>query len=424
MDINTSSCLFIMKNMILFFLFILFCPKIQSSEKPPAGLVLTAKNVDKYLDFVDPPITELIKNEMVTITVGETFSIAQNSYFLEQTEKYKDSASIDRLTKGIVGYKGGLPFSHEPDLADPLSGVKIAWNMRYAYGGDSSVVDPFIWDYINMKTSKIERTLSFIGKTLRYKHRLELAPTPELPNNPADIFSAIYLLAKKPYDLRNTQLLVHRLEDDTARERTWLYLSVHRRVRRLPSGQSTDSFLGSDIMIEDFLGYNGRIMDMEWKYLGARELLVPIYKHNESLFSEVEEDADGFKFGQFHGQGNCFPNVPWQTKKVYKVEAIPTWEQHPLSKRIFYVDAETFIPVSGRYYDRAGKIWRIAIAGFSHPDHHLTHNKGSGVAIASLISMIDIQAMHCTTLKMKTKINVSNLKQKDFTVQSLRTRGR
>jgi len=31
----------------------------------------------------------------------------------------------------------------------------------------------------------------------------------------------------------------------------------------LPSGQSTDAFLGSDIMIEDFLGYNGRIMDMK-----------------------------------------------------------------------------------------------------------------------------------------------------------------
>lgn len=101
-----------------------------------------------------------------------------------------------------------------------------------------------------------------IGKTLRFKHRLSSLPETDLPNNASGIFNTIYLMAKKPFDLKNTQLLVHRLEDDSARERTWLYLSVHRRVRRLPSGQSTDAFLGSDIMIEDFIGYNGRIMDL------------------------------------------------------------------------------------------------------------------------------------------------------------------
>ena len=32
-----------------------------------------------------------------------------------------------------------------------------------------------------------------------------------------------------------------------------------RRVRRLAVGQITDAFLGTDAMIEDFEGYNGRI---------------------------------------------------------------------------------------------------------------------------------------------------------------------
>lgn len=42
----------------------------------------------------------------------------------------------------------------------------------------------------------------------------------------------------------------------------------------------------------------------------------------------------------------------------------------------------------------SGKIWRITIAGFSHPDHHLAINKDSGVAILSLILMNDVQAQH------------------------------
>ncbi|PCJ47018.1 MAG: outer membrane lipoprotein-sorting protein [Gammaproteobacteria bacterium] len=403
--------------------FIIFFP-VLAFKAPTPGTVITNENVDHYSEVIDTPFLELIKEGAVTITVGNTFSIPLNPRFLEQTLKFKGVSKIDQTTGHILNYQQGLPFYEQPVLDDNQAGLKIAWNMRYTYGGDSSLVDPFIWEYRDMKSGKIERTLSFVGKTLRYKHRVMLEPLPDLPNNPTDIFSGIYLLAKQPYDIRNTQLLVHRLEDDAARERTWLYLSVHRRVRRLPSGQSTDAFLGSDIMIEDFLGYNGRIMDMSWKYLGEQQLLSPFFRYDQIQLEEGEKDSDGFSFGTFHGQGNCFPNVTWQLRKVYKLEAIPKWKQHPLSKRIFYVDAETFVPLSGRYYDRAGKIWRIAVGGFAHPDYHLSQNKNSGVPIPSLISMIDLQAKHCTTLKMKTQINIEHLKQKDFTVQSLRVKGR
>jgi len=394
----------------------------HGQEPPTIGTVLTKENVSQYSDFIDIPLKQLIEQGYVTINVGETFTVPMNEKFVSQTNKYKNTATIDNETGNLLNYKEGLPFSDPIIVSDDQAGVKIAWNMRYAYGGDSSMVDPFIWDYRNMKNDKIERTISFVGKTLRYKHRVSSLPETNLPDNKAGIFSAIYLLAKKPYDLKNTQLLVHRLEDDSARERTWLYLSVQRRVRRLPSGQSTDAFLGSDIMIEDFLGYNGRIMDMKWKLLSREEILVPFFKHNKlSGDSQRENDYD---FGQFHGKGHCFPNVPWQVRKVYKIEAIPKWTQHPLSKRIFYVDAETFTPVLGRFYDKSGDIWRMAIGGFSHPDYHLSENKGSGVIIPSLVSMIDVQAQHCTTLKMKTIINSDNVTRKGFTVQYLRKKGK
>ena len=394
----------------------------HGQEYPAIGTVLTKDNVSHYSNFIDLPLSQLIKQGYVTITVGETFTVSINKNFAIQTKKYQNTATINHENGNLLNYKGGLPFSNSILINDEQAGLKIAWNMRYAYGGDSSIVDPFIWDYRNMKNDKIERTISFVGKTLRYKHRVSSLSDTNLPDNKAGIFSAIYLLAKKPYDLKNTQLLVHRLEDDSARERTWLYMSVQRRVRRLPSGQSTDAFLGSDIMIEDFLGYNGRIMDMKWKLLAQEEILVPFFKHNK-LTSE-RQGSNTYNFGQFHGRGNCFPNVPWQVRNVYKLEAIPKWTQHPLSKRIFYVDVETFTPVLGRFYDRSGDIWRMAIAGFSHPDYHLSENKGTGVMIPSLNSMIDVQAQHCTTLKMKTRINSADVTRKNFTVQSLRTKGK
>ncbi|PHS73820.1 MAG: outer membrane lipoprotein-sorting protein [Cycloclasticus sp.] len=403
---------------------ILLCLSYSSLavEIPKVGTVIDNSNVSQFIHLLDEPVKNLISKNSLTITIGEQTDISQNGVFTALTKKHQGSAQINNDNGQINNYKGGIPFADEPNTSDPLAGLKIAWNMRYAYGGDTSIVDPFIWDYKNMKDGKVERSISFIGKTLRYKHRTTIEPTPNLPRNPAGIFNAIYLYAKEPFDLKNTQLLVHRLEDDSARERTWLYLSVQRRVRRLPAGQTTDAFLGSDIMIEDFLGYNGRINDMTWRYIGTKELLTPFYKHNEHYPSSGT--SDDYQFGDFHGQGKCFPNVPWQVRTTYVVEAKPVSDSHPLSKRIYYIDAQTFVPIAGRYYDRNNKIWRLAIGAFSHPDYHLAHNKGSGVAAPTLISMIDVQANHCTTLKMKTIINSTKVKQKDFTVQSLRTRGK
>jgi len=396
----------------------------NAQQAPVPGTVIDHSNIEQFSTFLDKPVASLLEKGVFTVTVGEHFDMPLNKLFIEQTEKNKGTVTLDAETGQMNNYQDGLPFPEKPLESDSQAGLKLAWDMRYSYGGDTSLVDPFIWDYINMKTGKVERTLEFIGKILRYKHRLELQPVPNLPRNPVGIFNGIYLQATEPFDLKNTQLLVHRLEDDSARERTWLYLSVQRRVRRLPAGQTTDAFLGSDIMIEDFLGYNGRINDMEWSYLGTKQLLAPFYKHNANTNNIESDNHKGYKFGNFHGQGGCFPDVPWQLRELYVLEAKPKSTDHPLSKRIFYVDAQTHIPIAGRYYDRGNKVWRIAISGFSHPDEHLESNKGSGVAIPALISMIDIEANHCTTLKMKTKINSKSVRQKDFTVQSLRSRGK
>ena len=78
----------------------------------------------------------------------------------------------------------------------------------------------------------------------------------------------------EPQDLKDTQLLIQRNEDDLKLDDAYLYLGFQRRVRRLATGQTTDAFLGSDLMIEDFEGYNGRVSDMKWRYLGSKNIRV------------------------------------------------------------------------------------------------------------------------------------------------------
>jgi len=397
---------------------------VPAAEPPAPGTILDSANIAEYAEFIDETLVDLISDGKFTLEVGASEPFPVHPAFAAATEAHRGEASLPSEPGVLLDYVAGRPFPDPPDPDDPRAGDKLAWNLRYNYAGDAGTVKPFYWQYRNMNSGKIERELSFAAMNLRFKHRIVMDPIPDLPDNQSQIYNGLYLQVLDPSDIRNTQVLIHRLEDDTRQEEGWLYLGTQRRVRRLPTGQNTDSFLGSDIMIEDFLGYNGRLMDMEWRYIDTLEVLLPFYRHDDIELSDRTAGTDGFRFIDFFGQGNCFPKVKWQYRKAYLLEAIPKWDQHPLSKRLYYVDAETYAPAYGRLYDRSGTLWKFAVAAYSHPDHHLKQNAGSHVPILDGVTMIDLQAGHCTTLQARAEVNTAGPKASDFAVQALRTKGR
>ena len=412
------------RYLALLCVFVVTLHSTSSAEPPTPGISISADNIGEFSEYLDETLVELISTNHFTIQVIATEAFENHPKYVTATLDNNGSASLGAGPGDLQAYISGRPFAAEPNREDPRAGDKIAWNMRHAYVGDSGLIEPFYWQYRNIRNEKLERELSFSAKSLHFKHRVVQQPIPELPNNSAEIFNGLYLQVLAPPDLRNTQLLIHRLEDDTKQEQGWLYLGTQRRVRRLPTGQNTDAFLGSDIMIEDFLGYNGRIKDMVWQYLGTKDVLMPFYRHNELHLSDRTNPSDGFRFVEFSGKGNCFPKIKWQFRRAHMIEVSPTWADHPLSKRIYYVDTETYLPAYGRLYDRSGDLWKFALAGYSHPDHHLPKNKGSYAPIIDAVTMIDLQAQHCTTLQFRTLVNVDSNKASDFAVQELRTKGR
>ena len=177
-------------------------------------------------------------------------------------------------------------------------------------------------------------------------------------------------------------------------------------------------------MIEDFEGYNGRVSDMKWTYKGTRNILMPFYNHNDlELDSETHQDDDGFEMVAFSGQGGCFPNITWQLRKVYELESVPVNDSHPLSKRVHFIDAQTFTIPRTISYDRKGSMWKSFTIGQAHPDHHLAMNKGSGVSIDDAVSMVDVQANHCTTAQFKGVIDPSLSPVTKFNTQYMRASG-
>lgn len=402
------------------------------------GMVIDASNIDQFKDIVDPVLAEHIANGWTTLQTTATTSFDLHPSYVKASAE-GDVSLGDRLGD-INNWKAGRPFVAEPSMDDPRAGEKLAWNYKYGYNwGDSAVIKPFYWKMRKMDTGEVARTLTFNFSFMNFKGRVNQPPTPDILPNSQNYFRKIYVQVIAPFDVKNTQLLIQRNIDDRAADDSFLNLSFQRRNRRLATGQITDAFLGTNLMIEDFEGYNGRVSDMQWKYLGAQEIMMPFYNHNDLKNLDQEThvvdpntgEPDDYRVTAMGGQGGCYPQVEWQLRKVYVVETNPITETgelntaHPIGKRVHYFDAQTFTIPRTNIYDRAGKLWKTFIIGQAHPDHHLAANKGSGVSIDDGVVMIDVQAQQCTTAQFKGQAQFAagdrnEPDPKEFTTQNMR----
>jgi len=388
-----------------------------------AGTVINKANADQFKDAIPAGVFKLLKEGQFEIKVGPTTQFELSKAYIEATRKNLGKAKLGPKNGDIEGYVAGRPFVEEPDAKDPRAGEKLAWNYKYGVNWvDGAAISPFYWKYRNMQSGQVEKTIKFNFHFLNFKHRVKDAPVPEVTPNPSELFRAIYVKALDPQDLKNTQLLIQRYEDDQKLDDAYLYLGFQRRVRRLATGQTTDAFLGSDLMIEDFEGYNGRISDMKWTYKGTKNVILPMWNHNElKLAADMPAESDGYKYVNFGGQGGCFHEGTWQLRKVYVLEAAPVNANHPVSKRVFYMDAQLGnLNGANEIYDRKGELWKVFMVGKSHPDSHLPINKGSGIGIDDAFSMVDVQSKHCTTGQFKGQVDPKLNPPSMFQVQYMR----
>lgn len=389
-----------------------------------AGAIINKANVEQFKEVLGAGVYRLIKDGLFEIKVGATTQFTISKAYVDATKANLNKTKLGaKAGDMITGYVAGRPFPEEPDVKDPRAGEKLAWNYKYGVNwGDGAIISPFYWKYRNMQSGQVEKTIKWDFHFLNFMHRTKDAPVPEITPNPSGIFRAIYTKAHEPADLKNTQLLIQRFEDDNKLDDAYLYLGFQRRVRRLAQGQATDAFLGSDLMIEDFEGYNGRVSDMKWTYKGTKNVLLPMWNHDElKLATDMPAEADGYKYVNFGGQGACFHEGTWQLRKVYVLEAAPVNSNHPVSKRVFYMDVQLGnLNGANEIYDRKGELWKVFMVGKSQADHHMPVNKGAGIGIDDAFSMVDLQSKHCTTGQFKGQVDPRKNPPALFQVQNLR----
>lgn len=390
------------------------------------GMKINQGNVEQFKDILDPAMYDHVKRGDVELQTKATESLELHPNYIKATMNAVNSPPTLSGDGLVDNFTAGRAFPAEPDVNDPQAGLKLAWNYQYGYNwGDNAAIAPFFWKFRSMKTGKVERTIKWAFHFLNWQHRVNQEPVPQFADNPSGLFRSIYLHASEPFDIANTQVLIHRYKNDLKRDDAWLYLGFQRRVRRLATGQTTDAFLGTDIMIEDFEGYNNRVSDYDWTFVGTKNGLLPFHNHNDlTLASDMPPETDGYQYVDFGGKGGCYPETTWELRKVYELHGTPKDKNHPLSKRVMYLDAQTATIPRQAEFDRKGDLWKSFTICQAYPDKHMAKNKGTGVSIDDCFMMQDVQAQHCTTGQFKGQVDPALNPVSKFTVQNLRKSGR
>jgi hypothetical protein len=390
------------------------------------GMVINQANVEQFKEVLDPAMYDHVKQGYVELRTHATRSLELHPNYIKATREAMNNQPQLTANGLVENFTAGRAFPAEPDPDDPQAGLKLAWNYQYGYNwGDNAAICPFYWRYRDAASGKVERQLKFCFHFLNWMHRVNQPPTPEFENNPAKLFRSIYARVYEPFDLKDTQLLIHRYKNDLERDDAWLYLGFQRRVRRLATGQVTDSFLGADLAIEDFEGYNGRVSDYQWEYKGTQDTFLPFHNHDDlQLASDLPAEADGYKYVDFEGHGGCFPKTQWELRKAYRLSGKPRDPSHPIQERIMVIDAQTFTIPRSAIIDRKGDLWRSFTICQAYPDDHHAVNKGSGVSLDDCFMQLNVQQDHCTTGQFKGLVDPALNPQSMFTVQNLRKSGR
>jgi hypothetical protein len=370
-----------------------FWPTGARADVTP-GETVTRINVEKIDGLTSPGVKWAVEQGMDMAIVPYKF-IDQPKAYKEATEKY--SAQTQLADDGSVkNWIAGRPFP-KIDSNDPKAGPKLMHDFEksHYFTDDLNVHLPdadtgtFVIDPDGKRHYNIER--HFIvewSRRLRYLGRLAHDPTPQIPNNENQTFGkeGFYPLIE-PFDLKGVGSIAYRYLDPTRQDDTWLYVPMIRRVRRMSSAQRSDALFGQDIDLDSFGGYAGQVAWFDWKLIGEKPMLGSL--HGENLPPKVCTTDGGLTYCE-----------NWEVRpKVYIIEGTATVPNYAYSKRVIFMDAETFFIVYADMYDQAGELWKTVIQSIrtsKRPNPKVDYEYPEERMFVYAFTVLDMQLLHGT----------------------------
>lgn len=385
-------------------------PPAQPPEGYQPGLTISSANLEQFAAIVPHPVATLVRNHGLKLRTREYAPYSPSDGFIAATQAARGKAGLieigdDWNTKGIAGYEGGLPFPQ------PQNGREVAWNYLFSYGGDDGANEFSVY-WIDAKKG-VERSEQWQSSRIRTRFRTDIEPLPtveSLADN--DVFAASITTALTPLDKKGYSSLYFGYE--SMREPDgWIYIPSQRRTVKFSFGLTGESWNNTDLLYEDVRGYTGRPEWMHWKILEKGSALLPFHS-GAPIGDKSAEKIYDFKKAPYWN-----PDLLFELRSVYILEATPKTPDYPYSRMLFWVDAESFYILAKTAYDRKGNLWKVLINAINESEDPASLPPQVG---ASLV--VDLQSQHATAFAWKEVRANFGADPDNFRLSTLRKMGR
>jgi len=310
--------------------------------------VITADNVDLYRDKLTDGHVQMLEQYgpeflMPVYQTRRTAAFPEDVY-----EKSRENAVTAELLSNGNGVRKTIMTSPFPI---PKDGLEVIWNHILRYRGEeltfrSSSATPQVNGSYNQVVNQYDYFFAYSRRGAAL----------------ADIDNKIFYLKTEtiaPSNLAGTITLVHETLDQIRSPRlAWRYDSGSRRLRRSPNlAYETDLPNSSSLRSVDQKDmYNGAPNQYDWELKGKREIFVPYNAYK--LHDETIKPDDVIRPQHINQE-----LARYELHRVWVVEAkLRTGISHIYSRRVFYVDEDSWQILASEEYDSEGELWRVSEA--------------------------------------------------------------
>ncbi|MNJ15152.1 hypothetical protein D3C77_93930 [compost metagenome] len=319
-------------------------PDPYANEKPL--FTINAQNMDGYAEQLSDGVKALLQKfpQSFRLDVYPTHrTAAAPQWVYDNTFANATRARTSGAGVSLEGAYGGVPFPI------PQDGYEVMWNHKLAWGGQASSVNAV--NYIGTADGKL--VMAARVRNMMQFPFYDGNGSLETFNGASQLLRVF--MTDPPFKAGEQFLIVDSLNRP---RKAWQYLTGQRRVRQAPTlGYDTPDDVNSGINYYDeaFLFY-GALDRFNYKLLGKKELFIP-YNNAKYFAKGAGKDT---QLLPHHLNPDA---VRWERHRVWVVEAeLAAGKRHPVAKRRYYVDEDSWYGVLADGWDAQGQLWRVQMS--------------------------------------------------------------
>jgi len=323
-------------------------PVPYAADKPLYSI--KAADIGKYDAKLTAGTKEMLKKYPATMRVDvypTHRSMAFPKYVIDNTAKNATSVKTTDGGLGVEGTHAGIPFPI------PKTGHEVMWNHLLRYTGQSFYTQ---YDSINVDSAG-KAVLATTGQIhVDYPY---YDPKRTGVSGENDVYFRTKIAYTAPARRNGEALLVQDYINPLKTGRkAWQYLPGQRRVKMAPdiAYDTPNPATAGAATYDDTYVFNGAMDRYDFKLVGKQEMLVP-YNSFKLVFAKDPMAVTT--------ANHLNPDyVRWELHRVWVVEAtLKEGKRHIYTKRVFYIDEDSWVAVASDQYDARGQLYR---SGFLH----------------------------------------------------------